>query len=155
MSSLRTNAAGQFVVGPGEDLQFSVDKVLESFHDLSMDGDLLLLDEDYSAVSGSTVITITAQRLSLFAAGVHTLAAEFDDETIEIVFLLDIATGHEALVVQPSPAPIPDVKPVAPVEPQTTAPWVAVMVTAVFLAAAGVVATVTWRIKHGKKVEKT
>jgi uncharacterized protein YjdB len=53
------------------------------FKDVLIDGNPLEKDKDYTAGSGSTVITLKASALKKLAAGEHTVTAEFDDGTAE------------------------------------------------------------------------
>jgi hypothetical protein len=67
-------------------LEVRLDIPFEEFRGLSLDGQPLALGEEYTARSGSTVLTVAAERLKWVDAGMHTLSAVFASETVEIAF---------------------------------------------------------------------
>ena len=58
------------------------------FRNVRIDGKLLEKDKDYTAVSGSTIVTVKAQTLEVLADGRHTITLEFDDGTAETSFTI-------------------------------------------------------------------
>jgi hypothetical protein len=46
---------------------------------------------------GSTILTIAAERLEGFAAGIHRIGAVFENETVEVEFLLQIQKNESAI----------------------------------------------------------
>jgi hypothetical protein len=72
--------------GSGTPMELRIDIPLEEYENLFFDNALWAVGEDYTLRSGSTVLTIGAGRLERVAAGLHTLRAEFTDETVEITF---------------------------------------------------------------------
>ncbi|MDE7243921.1 MAG: S-layer homology domain-containing protein [Oscillospiraceae bacterium] len=67
-----------YVWSSGDDIFISQGE-FSHFLALYLDGDRLIIDVDYDAVSGSTVITVRSQTLGSKGNGNHTLAAEFRD----------------------------------------------------------------------------
>ena len=68
------------------------------FKEVKIDDALLEIEKDYTAVSGSTVVTVNASALERLAAGEHSITVEFDDGTAEIK--LTVSAGD--------PVPAPD-----------------------------------------------
>ncbi len=62
------------------------EKTFEHFRSASVDGRSLTRDRDYTATSGSVVITLQPAYLATLAAGEHTLTATFDDGSAEVKF---------------------------------------------------------------------
>ena len=67
------------------------------FSDVLADGTKLTKDKDYTAVSGSTVITLKAALLEKLADGEHTITVMFDDGKADVKLII------AAKEVQPSP----------------------------------------------------
>ena len=61
------------------------DTCFDHFRNVLIDGKLLEREKDYTAVSGSTVITLHAAALDALNAGSHTVTLEFDDGKAETV----------------------------------------------------------------------
>ncbi|MDR2770994.1 MAG: hypothetical protein LBB57_03035, partial [Clostridiales Family XIII bacterium] len=61
--------------------------------------------DDYAVRSGSTVLTITAERFARYDAGAHTISAQFQAETVEIAFELvkEAATPETSAIGVPMP----------------------------------------------------
>jgi hypothetical protein len=53
-------------------LELRIDSPFEEYRDLSFDGRPWTLDADYTACSGSTILTIAAGRLERVDTGIHT-----------------------------------------------------------------------------------
>ncbi len=70
------------------------------FQDVKLDGVLLKRDSDYTAVSGSTVITLNASMLETLKAGSHEITILFDDGETKAV--LDVTEA------EPEKKPAPD-----------------------------------------------
>jgi hypothetical protein len=89
--------------GCGKDVTITVKRSVEDetcfghFRDVLIDGIKLTKDQDYTAVSGSTVITLKAGALEKLAGGGHTVTAVFDDGRA------DAKLTVAAKEVQPSP----------------------------------------------------
>ena len=77
--------------GSGNPMILRIDIPFEEFEQLRMNGQAWAPGTDYSATSGSTIITIEADKLDRLDAGAHTLAAVFESETVEIAFTLNKA----------------------------------------------------------------
>jgi hypothetical protein len=101
VSGLPVNENGRFYFaldGSGAPFEIRIDIPLEEFENLYFDGALWSAGGDYALRSGSTVLTVTAERLERYDAGAHTLSAEFRSETVEIAFdLIKSAALPEAL----------------------------------------------------------
>jgi hypothetical protein len=74
--------------GSGAPFELRIDIPLAEFRGLSFDGVPWEQGTDYTAREGSTILTIAAERLAGFAAGVHRISAVFENETVDIEFLL-------------------------------------------------------------------
>ena len=72
--------------GSGAPFEIAIDIPFEDFIELYVNNALWTLGEDYAATSGSTIITIQAERLDLLSAGYQTIDAVFLDETVNITF---------------------------------------------------------------------
>ncbi|MCL2053827.1 MAG: leucine-rich repeat domain-containing protein [Oscillospiraceae bacterium] len=70
----------------GTPLKVRIDIPLDEFIELYIDGTLLTRDLDYTATEGSTIIEISAERLSEFGNGSRTINAVFLNETVNITF---------------------------------------------------------------------
>jgi hypothetical protein len=103
VSGLAMDENGRFYFkldGSGAPLEVSIDIPLEEFMGLRFDGAPWSEGDDYSVRSGSTVLSIAAERLERSEAGVHTLSARFRSETTEIVF--ELIKGATAPAASPS-----------------------------------------------------
>jgi len=77
--------------GSGAPMELWIDVPYDEFIDLHFNGELWIDGEDYAVRPGSTIITITAERLEQCGPGMHTMLAAFTGETVEISFTLLIA----------------------------------------------------------------
>jgi hypothetical protein len=74
--------------GSGAPFELRIDIAFTEFRGLSFDGVPWERGTDYKAREGSTILTIAAERLEGYATGIHTISAVFENETVEIEFLL-------------------------------------------------------------------
>jgi hypothetical protein len=74
--------------GSGTPMELRIDIPFTEYEEFYFDGELWTRGEDYSARTGSTVLTVVADRLARCDAGLHTIRARFLSETVEIVFEL-------------------------------------------------------------------
>jgi hypothetical protein len=91
VSGLAVDANGRFYFaldGSDAPLELRIDIPFAEYESLAFDDAPWSAEDDYAVRSGSTVLTIAAERLERCAAGVHTLSARFRSETVEIVFAL-------------------------------------------------------------------
>jgi hypothetical protein len=80
-----------FDTGDGVPMELRIDLPFAEFEDLYADGALWRRDADYSARSGSTILTVAADRLEALSAGRHSLTAVFANQSVEIPFTLHTA----------------------------------------------------------------
>jgi hypothetical protein len=137
------SAEGRQTDSPGADgapFELRIDLPFAEFRGLAFDGAPWERGTDYAVREGSTILTITAERLSVFDAGVHRVSAVFENETVEIEFLLqkpaENAAGGEAAL------PGAEADPSA-AKPGLPAPVIAVI--AIILFATGTVAMIRYR----------
>ncbi|MDR1246236.1 MAG: leucine-rich repeat domain-containing protein [Clostridiales Family XIII bacterium] len=91
VSGLPIDGNGRFYFtldGSGAPLELRIDIPFPEYENLYFDGAPWSLGGDYAVREGSTVLTITAERLERCEAGLHTLSARFESETVDIVFEL-------------------------------------------------------------------
>lgn len=84
------------------------------FTDVSIDGKVLTLDNDYLAESGSTLITLKKEMMEQLSEGKHDVVITFDDGEVETT--LEIKDGGEEIPDDPTPV---DPTPVDPGSPDT------------------------------------
>jgi hypothetical protein len=113
------DGAGPFVV--------RIDIPMESFREMYFDGAIWAPGADYEVRSGSTILTIPEARLESVAEGSHRISAVFDDQTVDIDFILQKAVVNEALT------PIAEFSPITPVAIENSTPF-APMIALVLLA---------------------
>jgi hypothetical protein len=77
-------------------LEVRIDIPIEEFRDVHMDGELWIRDADYTARSGSTILTISQARMERLEAGEHRLSAVFAGKTVEFKFTLSDRPALEA-----------------------------------------------------------
>ena len=75
--------------GSGTPLELRIDIPLDQYLDLDFDGSLWEMGVDYRAISGSTILIFTAERLEKLEAGEHTLQAIFATQTVSVTFMLN------------------------------------------------------------------
>jgi hypothetical protein len=91
VSGLPADGNGRFYFtldGSGAPLELRIDIPLPEYENLYFDGAPWSRGADYAVREGSTILTITAERLERCEAGLHTLSARFESETVDIVFEL-------------------------------------------------------------------
>jgi hypothetical protein len=122
----------------GAPFELRIDIPFAEFRGLAFDGAPWERGTDYAVREGSTILTITAERLSVFDAGVHRVSAVFENETVEIEFLLQKPAGNAAggeAAADPSAA-----------EPGLPAPAIAaIALVLLVLLAAGIVVILRYR----------
>jgi hypothetical protein len=69
-------------------LEVRVDIPLEEFRELYMDGELWIRETDYTARSGSTILTVSQARMERLEAGGHRLSAVFASQTVDFELTL-------------------------------------------------------------------
>ncbi|HCK87620.1 MAG TPA: hypothetical protein DHW39_02310 [Erysipelotrichaceae bacterium] len=105
--------------GTEEDITLTVKRNEEDetcfshFKGVLMDEKELIRDTDYTAVSGSTVITNNAATLDVLSEGEHTVTAVFDDGKAETKLTIETAET-------PEPSPEPTMTPSTSPEPSGT-----------------------------------
>ncbi len=88
-----------FTIGDASDLVITVkrnvadDACFSHFIGIEIDGKALVSGTDYTAVAGSTVVTIKAATLNRLSAGGHTITIVFDDGKIETSVTAKAASG--------------------------------------------------------------
>jgi hypothetical protein len=139
VSGLPTDGNGRFYFtldGSGAPLELRIDIPLAEYENLYFDGALWFRGGDYAVREGSTILTVTAERLERCEAGLHTLSARFESETVDIVFeLIKTAangTGPAASATgEANAASGTDAANAA----NTTPPFIPIIVTIIILAA--------------------
>jgi hypothetical protein len=117
ISGLSIGSNGYYFDLDGDDkpMELRFDFPFDDFDGLYMNGDLWLPGVDYSARAGSTIITVSAARLSRLGAGTHTLIAIFAGEPVEVVFTLNASapvSQTSALIAPVVPQiPLPNILP--------------------------------------------
>ena len=87
MKTYRVTAGANGTWQPGQaGLAFTINGELDKFVSLAVDGAELKRDKDYTAISGSTIITLSNDYLATLSAGTHTLVATYTDGTAETTF---------------------------------------------------------------------
>jgi hypothetical protein len=97
ISGLERGADGRYIFsydGSGKPLEVRINTPLEDFNGLYFDGAAWELGSDYDARSGSTILTISANKLSGIESGLHTMRAQFATGPVIIEFLLQKATAE-------------------------------------------------------------
>jgi hypothetical protein len=91
VSGLPTNENGQYYFvldDSGAPLEMRIDIPIEDFQDFYIDNELLTRDVDYTARSGSTILTVAANRLTAYESGLHTLRVRFENAVVEFALEL-------------------------------------------------------------------
>ncbi|MDR1321928.1 MAG: leucine-rich repeat protein [Gracilibacteraceae bacterium] len=107
-------------------LEVRIDIPLEEFRELYCDEALWAPGADYAVRSGSTILTVPAERLAEMEGGRHVLSAVFAAQTVDIAFTLagtpESGTG---MVVPPAIPAVPpaDAPPFAPFFAAVLAVW--------------------------------
>ena len=90
--------------GSGAPFEISIDIAFEEFRELYMNGIFWVSGIDYTVRSGSTIITVSAERLEHMSMGYHTISAVFLNETVDIIFdLVKPLTTAEVAAVKSNP----------------------------------------------------
>ena len=84
-------AARSWTQGSSTDFTFTVNYEYEKLQSVMIDGTALTLNTDFSAASGSTVITLKKEKLSTLSAGNHTVDVNFTDAHVALT--LSIASA--------------------------------------------------------------
>lgn len=85
-------AARSWTLGSNTDFTFTVDYEYTKLQSVMIDGTALTLNTDFSATSGSTVITLKQEKLNTLSAGNHTVDVNYSDNA-HIQFTLSIASA--------------------------------------------------------------
>jgi hypothetical protein len=106
-------------------LELRIDIPLAEFQALYCDGALWTPGADYEARSGSTILSVTEERLAALPGGRHVINAVFSGRAVEVAFTITrIAEGVAAV----TPIPVPATQPAWPLLPlfaAVLALWVA------------------------------
>jgi hypothetical protein len=78
-----------FDLDGGDPMEIRFDFPFDDFDGLYINGELWIPGVDYTARSGSTIITVSAERLARLGAGSHTLTAVFAGVPVEVVLTLN------------------------------------------------------------------
>ena len=79
-------ANGSWTQNSDGTLTVRVDGVFSKFTDVKVDGKLLIAGKDYTAKSGSTIVTLSKDYLATLSVGQHTLTVVFNDGYGETTF---------------------------------------------------------------------
>ena len=82
---------GSYQLGSNDTVTIRCTGVLSAFHGLSVDGKALTQGQEYTAVSGSTIITFAADYLNTLSAGKHTVVMTYDSGDVEAELLISKA----------------------------------------------------------------
>lgn len=82
---------GSYQLGSNDTVTIRCTGVLSAFHGLSVDGKALTQGQEYTAVSGSTIITFAADYLNTLSAGKHTVVLNYDSGDVEAELLISKA----------------------------------------------------------------
>ncbi len=108
-----SGAGGTYVLDSGKDYTLTVKRnvndgsCFDRFTGVELDGQELTKETDYTAVKGSTVITLKASTLNSLSEGDHKITVNFDDGKAETSLTVKKASA-------PTPEPEPELKPVTP-----------------------------------------
>jgi len=119
VSGLSTGADGANYFdldGSGTPLVLVFDIPFDEFDGLYVNGELWTPGVDYTARAGSTIITISAERLTQLGEGTYTLAAVFSGTPVEVVFTLNSTSGTAGASEAPGLQAVPPVA-IAPFTP--------------------------------------
>lgn len=116
--------SNSFLVTKYQDETLVIDGPYDEFQRLFIDGVEMTRDEDYTAQSGSTILTIYGESFESLGEGIHTIAAEFLDSVNAVKqasqnYTLTISHDDQNPGDTPSdnPGNIPSVPDIAPSEP--------------------------------------
>ncbi|MCB6561643.1 fibronectin type III domain-containing protein [Gordonibacter urolithinfaciens] len=92
MKTYQVTAGANSTWKPGQaGLAFTINGDLDKFVSLAVDGAQLVRGKDYTAASGSTILTLSSDYLATLSAGTHTLVATYTDGTAETTFTVAAA----------------------------------------------------------------
>ena len=111
--TVTSGAGGTYVLDSGKDYTLTVKRnvndgsCFDRFTGVELDGKELTKETDYTAVKGSTVITLKAATLNKLSEGEHTIKVSFIDGKAETSLTVKKASA-------PTPEPKPEPKPITP-----------------------------------------
>ena len=111
--TVTSGAGGTYVLDSGKDYTLTVKRnvndgsCFDRFTGVELDGQELTKETDYTAVKGSTVITLKAATLNKLSEGEHTIKVSFIDGKAETSLTVKKASA-------PTPEPKPEPKPITP-----------------------------------------
>jgi lipopolysaccharide export system protein LptA len=109
--SVVSGAEGTYTLNSGNDYVLAVKRstrdeiCIDHFESVELDRQPLTKDTDYTAVKGSTIVTLKAEALNKLSEREHTVTVNFDDGKAETSLTVKAA---------PDPTPTPDPTPVTP-----------------------------------------
>jgi hypothetical protein len=92
--------------GSGAPFEARIDIPLAEYEDMYFDGDLWTLGADYETREGSTILVITAEKLSGFAYGIHEISARFTEDRT-VAFTFDLRGAQVPATAESGGTPIP------------------------------------------------
>ncbi|MDO4545013.1 MAG: sortase B protein-sorting domain-containing protein [Bacillota bacterium] len=85
--AITKGANGQWTKGSGKTLPFTANgEYTDKFESVAVDGKLINQDTDYTATTGSTIVTLQPTHLETLAIGEHTLQVNYTDGYAETTF---------------------------------------------------------------------
>lgn len=97
---------GSYQLGSNDAVTIRCTGVLSAFRRLSVDGKTLVQGQEYTAASGSTIITFNADYLNTLSAGKHTVVMTYDSGDVEAELLItkagDVPKNDETKI-EPQP----------------------------------------------------
>lgn len=97
---------GSYQLGSNDAATIRCTGVLSAFHGLSVDGKALTQGQEYTAASGSTIITFAADYLNTLSAGKHTVVMTYDSGDVEAELLITKAGDmpkNDETKIEPQP----------------------------------------------------
>ena len=88
---------GTYTPGADLGLAFTADAAFAKFRGVKVDGVLLTENTDYTAISGSTIVTLKPEYLRTLSPGTHTLTVLFDDGAAAADFQIE-QSSHSSTV---------------------------------------------------------
>ena len=137
-------ADGKWTIGASQTLGFTANGLFKLFKEVRVDGNVLVKDTDYTAISGSTIVTLSKSYLDTLSVGKHKLEVVYDvlgeDHIADCEFAIKAkpapaTQAKPASVTQATPAPTDNVPKTG--DSTNTACWMAIMLSS--LAALAVV----------------
>ena len=114
-------ADGKWTKGSSKTLGFTADGLFKLFVEVRVDGNVIIRDVDYTAQSGSTIVTFNKDYLDTLSVGKHKLEVVYDilgEESIadcEFTVKAKPADNSDKTepATTPAPSPVPTAKPTA------------------------------------------